>query len=302
MQMRDHLPMNRREWTLISVGMFVILAAILLRFLYDARTGTHLLGSNPAMLATVFPTLTPTPTPIPTQIPTPTDIPRIIINLGSMPSDLLEGDTATFSWAIYGVSATIDSTTVYYGTTSTPGSLAESVVPSETAYRYDVPDFKRGAFAIPMKFIGNSKLPTSGTYYARAYLRFGGKHLWSDEVSFLVSPKAKHTITVVNYPHTLPHEDNATFTWQIAGPVATSYYTVIVGGTTSLSGSLGYDKTLGDTPYQLLVADFARGTYPVPYQFVGNAKISQSGTYYFRALSVIGDKNIWSDEHSMTIQ
>jgi len=218
-----------------------------------------------------------------------------------MPSDLLEGNMATFSWAIYGVSATIDSTTVYYGTTRTIGSLTETVEPSMTNYRYDVNDFKKGAFVIPMKFIGSGVVPTSGTYYARAYLRFGGKHLWSDEISFSVYPKPTHTIAIVDFPMSVRTTENVPFTWYIAGPSATTYYTVIVGGTTSLPGELGYEKTLGDTPYTLRVSDFERGSYAVPYQFIGNTHFSESGTYFIRALTVIGDKNIWSKEYTLSV-
>ena len=69
-----------------------------------------------------------------------------------------------------------------------------------------------------------------------------------------------------------------------------------------MPGALDTVVDIPKTPYTVLVQDFTRGTYTVPLRFIGNAKVQDTGTYYFRALAFINGKNIWSDEYSFTVK
>lgn len=218
------------------------------------------------------------------------------------PTELTQGDTATFTWNVSGPSKIIHTTTVYYGPTSSTGTLSTSVEPGNTPYTDAVKDFIRGDFTIPFRYIGNATITTSGTYFYRAYALIDSKHYWSGERSFVVKQIPKHEIKIINRPSTVSPEGGASFTWEIYGPPATTGFTAIVGGTQSKPGALDTSVDIPKTPYAVLVNDFTSGTYDVPLRFIGNAKMSESGVYYFRGLAYINSKNIWSDEYSFTVQ
>lgn len=233
-------------------------------------------------------------------IQTPAELSVSFVNT---PGNLMEGNFATFTWFVDGPPMTIYTTTVYYGTVSTSGALNTDVLPLNTKYTQSVSDFLNGQYGIPLQFIGNAKMVTPGTYFARAYAYVNGKNYWSDERVFAVAPVPKNEIRVVDYPTRIEKDAVATFTWEIIGPVASTGYSVIVGGKVSNPGTLDESTEISSTSYNLIfVADFTSGIYTIPIRFIGNGLFSDTGTYYFRAFTWIKGKNIWSDEHSFIVQ
>lgn len=224
------------------------------------------------------------------------------ITVVSGPKELVEEDNAAFTWQISGQSNTIHTTTIYYGTTSVPGTLSTNVTPGETQYTDVVKDFIRGDYRIPLRFIGNAIIPAQGTYFYRAYAFIDGKHYWTPERVLFVKAKPRHEIKIVDPPRSVSAGENVAFTWDIFGPSATTGFTAIVGGKESKPGTFETVVDLPATPYSTLVKDFISGTYNVPLRFVGNTRITDPGVYYFRALALINGKNIWSDEYSLTVQ
>ena len=274
---------------------------------------------SPAVLGDIsepVPTLSPSPgqTHFNTTVPsiTTTSAPLLAratpsvakyeITVMSAPKELVEEDNAAFTWEISGLTNTIHTTTIYYGTTSVPGTLSTNVTPGETQYTDVVKDFIRGDYRIPLRFIGNAIISTQGTYFYRAYALIDGKHYWTGERPLVVKAKPRHEIKIVDPPRSISPGENVTFTWDIFGPSATTGFTAIVGGKESKPGTLDSSVDLPATPYSTLVSDFISGTYAVPLRFVGNTKITDPGVYYFRALASINGKNIWSDEYSLTVQ
>jgi len=250
---------------------------------------------------TSVPTETPSLTPTRTPTPTPSPIPYTL-SLDSIPSDITEGNTGSFTWSINGLTKIIHATVIYYGTTSTAGTLTTSATPEDTHYTYVLKDFADGNYTVPLTFVGNAVISSSETYYVRAYALIDGKHYWSSEHSFTVKAIPKNEIAMVNYPSQLSVGQTGTFTWQITGPSATIGYTTIVASKESKSGSL--DSTIGipQTPYSELVKDFTNGPFTVPLTFVGNASFSTTGKYYCRAYTYINGKYIWSDEFTITVE
>ncbi|MBI4064908.1 hypothetical protein HY409_00865 [Candidatus Gottesmanbacteria bacterium] len=238
----------------------------------------------------------PTPTVV---LPLPDAHTILVINA---PEEITEGNSGTFTWEVRGPATTIHTTTMYYGTSRSPGLLATSVEPGSTAYTDTIKDFMHGDFTVPLRFIGNVIVSKPETYYFRAYALIGGKHYWSSERSFVVKQIPKHEIKIVNPPGAVIAGGNVTFTWDVYGPAATTGFTAIVGGTQSKPGALDTSVDIPKTPYAVLVNDFTSGTYDVPLRFIGNAKIPELGAYYFRGLAFINGKNIWSDEYSFTVQ
>ena len=239
--------------------------------------------------------------PTPTATPTPT-IEKSVITLIDGPGELVEGDVATFTWHVGGPAKIIHTTTIYYGVTSAPGALDTYVTPAEARYTFHVQDFFQGNYAIPMRFVGNVHQLAPGTYFYRAYAFIDGKHYWSQERNYIVKQIPKHGITIINRPTVLSPGANATFTWDVYGPAATTGFTAIVGGRQSRPGVLDASVDIPKTPYTVLVQDFTGGTYNVPLRFIGNAIVTEPGVYYFRALAFINGKNIWSDEYSFTVE
>lgn len=257
------------------------------------NTGSAVLG-NSLVADTSIPTIT--------LIPTPTFM-DYAISIITGPKELSVGDTATFTWSAYGPSTTIHTSAIYYGTTSNPGDLTKSATGDNTSYTGVVKDFFQGDYRLPIQFIANTKLTIPGTYYYRAYAIIDGKNYWTDEHSFIVKSIPKNEIKIVNPPVKLSHDDNATFTWEVSGPSASTGFSTIVMGTVSKPGPLDNSIDVSKTSYTtILIHDFTTGIYAVPLRFIGNAKISQPGIYYYRAVAVIGGNNLWSDEYTLTVQ
>lgn len=105
----------------------------------------------------------------------------VIINV---PAQVTAGSTSTFTWRVEGPPATIQSTAVYFGETSIPGSLGKEVKPADTRYTSASPDFLKGSFGIPLQFIGNLKAATLGAYFYRIHANINGENFWTEEGTF----------------------------------------------------------------------------------------------------------------------
>jgi len=239
---------------------------------------------------------------IPTSRVLPTSGAQFQIVLVDGPGELVDGYPATFTWYISGAPGITHTSTVYFGMTSTPGNLSEDISPGQTNYSGRVGDFIQGEYVLPIRFVGNSEPLKQGTYYYRAYAYINNKHYWTDERMFIVSAPAVNTIKVVSFPETVVKGENAAFTWEIIGPANSTNFTAIVAGKDSKPGPLDVSTDISKTPYSVLVKDFISGTYNIPIRLVGNALLPEEGKYYFRALTFINGKNIWSDEYSLVVQ
>ncbi|MEK7141063.1 MAG: hypothetical protein AAB800_00790 [Patescibacteria group bacterium] len=242
----------------------------------------------------------PTPSPIFLSPTSSMQVPLVTVIDG--PGDIIEGDIASFTWYVDASPMTIRTTTVYYGMTSDPGVLVTQAAPDQTQYTRALQDFMDGTYGVPLRFVGSIPISTPGTYFYRGYARIGEKHYWSSEGSFVVHPKPRHEVKVSNFPNVVTGGENAAFTWDIYGPAATIGFTAIAGGKTSKPGTLESTVDVPQTPYTILTQDFTSGSFAIPLRFIGNARISDPGVYYFRALAFISGKNIWSDEYSFIVK
>jgi hypothetical protein len=218
------------------------------------------------------------------------------------PVELVEGSPATFTWAVSGPPRTIGITTVYFGTKSSPGTLSKTVTPGNAGYTFLLKDFLEGEYSIPLQFVGSISIPTPGTYYCRAYTLIDGDQIWSDERMFTVKPIPKNEIRIIDPPVEANRGSNVPFTWEITGPATTTTFTTVLLGKTSKSGQLETTVDIPQTPYTIMVKDFTNGNYNVPLRFIGNTTLNETGDYYFRALVLINNKNIWSDEYKLTVR
>lgn len=271
-----------------------------------SKQNNKIVKSNQSVLGKITEIfISPTPVPptiTPTITPTATPIPHTI-SFTHVPTELTQGNLATFNWWIAGPDTTIRTTTVYLATISTPGLLTVTVNPTDTRYTQNIKDFMDGTYNIPLQFIASIKVDTPGTYFIRAYALIGTKHYWSNEQEIVVKEIPRNEITVLDYPGKIKKGENAPFTWEITGPQATTGYTVIVGGKESKSGNLDETIDIPHTPYtEVFMKDFTAGTYNVPLRFVGNSTPRESGVHYFRAYAYINNKHVWSAEYSLTVE
>jgi hypothetical protein len=237
--------------------------------------------------------------------PTETPIQKISdfkISFIDAPRDLLEGSQATFTWSVQGSPEPIDTSTVYIGTKNISGSIDKTIKPSDLEYTIYIKDFIKGSYMIPMQFVGSVNIPNPGTYYARAYTYINGNHIWSDEHTFTVRQIPRNEIKIVNPPSSIYKGANVPFTWEIVGPAGTTTFTTIVLAKDSKPGLLDTTIDIPQTPYTVLIKDFTNGNYTVPLRFIGNAMFNETGEYYYRALTFMNNKNIWSEEYKLIVQ
>jgi hypothetical protein len=242
------------------------------------------------------------PSIVPTALipsPTPQDYSVAFTNI---PTDVTLPNSATFTWTVSGPSRIIKTTSVYLSSESSPGMLLKTTAPTDTKYTDMLTDFLDGTYTVPLVFVGNANFSLPGTYFYRAYALISGKHYWSDERTLNVKPEPKNEIRVIDRPTALFAGDTATFTWEITGPAGTTPFTAIVGAKESKPGGLGTDIGLEQSSYSVFVNDFTAGNFAVPLRYIGNYKVTEPGTYYFRALAFINGKNFWTDEYSFTVQ
>lgn len=115
-------------------------------------------------------------------------IPKHEIRIVNRPERLDLGKVATFTWEVTGPSATTGFTVIAGGRESRPGPLDTSVVLIQTPYGILVNDFTGKNIDVPLRFVGNSIINETGTYYFRALVFLNDKkiNIWSDEYSFTV--------------------------------------------------------------------------------------------------------------------
>lgn len=107
--------------------------------------------------------------------------------------------------------------------------------------------------------------------------------------------------TLVDAPKESPAGSVMTFTWRIDGSPTTINHTAVHFGLESNPGILETKVAPADTKYTDFVKDFAEGQYDIPLQFIGNVKVDEPGTYYFRVHAQVKDKHFWSDEYTFTV-
>ncbi len=217
------------------------------------------------------------------------------------PKEAETGKTTTFTWRVDGPPAIINHTAVHYGIVSDPGEKSSSVKPEDTKYTDFVKDFASGDYNIPLQFVGNTMISTSGTYYFRVHTLVDGKNYWTDEYTLEVKPQG-YSISFASATTTATVGQPVTFTWDINGPPTVVNTTTILFGLESNSEVLGSDVAPTDTKYTNKVSDFIKGTYNIPFRFIGNVKIATEGAYFYRAHTVIDGKNIWSDEYKLEVK
>lgn len=222
------------------------------------------------------------------------------LTLVDAPKEINAASTVTFTWRVDGPPTAIHHTSVHLGTSSQPGDLGNDVKPENTAYKLAVQDFANGDFNIPLQFVGNIFVDTPGTYYYRVHADIKGKQYWTDEYTLEVK-KQDYKVSVLNAPTEVAANQVFAFTWRIDGIPTTISHTSIHYGTVSTPGSLGKDVKPEDTKYIDLVKDFAKGSYNVPLQFVGNTTIIKPGTYYYRGHAIINNENYWTDEATLIV-
>ncbi len=242
----------------------------------------------------------PIPSPTPTIIPTPTIVPNSVSFI-EQPKDIIEEQSTTFTWYVDGSPNIITDTTVYFGTTSNPGVLTNNASPQDTSYTGALKDFMNGKYTIPLRFIASRQFLTPATYYYRGYALVDGKHIWSDEHTLNVTGPP-HSVKIVDKPGTVKVGESANFTWEVSGPPLTTNYSAIVYSKESKPGELRISTGITSTPYTTLVKDFTTGTYNVPLRFIGSAQLTEPGTYYFRGLTVVDNRNIWTEESSFKVE
>lgn len=103
------------------------------------------------------------------------------LTLVTAPNDVKAGGIATFTWRVDGPPTTIYHTALYFGKQSVPDKLGKDVHPAETKYNEALQDFNFGKYVIPLQFVGNVKLSTSGKYYYRLHALIKDKNYWSEE-------------------------------------------------------------------------------------------------------------------------
>lgn len=217
------------------------------------------------------------------------------------PKEAEVNKSTTFTWNIEGPPATINHTAVHYGIVSDPGEKGANVKPEDTKYTDFVKDFATGDFNIPLRFIGNSVITAPGTYYFRVHALIDNKNYWTDEYTLEVKPQG-YSISFVSTPTSATVGQPVTFTWDINGPPTVVNSTTVLFGLESNPGVLGSNVSPKDTKYTNQVPDFIKGSYNIPFRFVGNEKISSAGAYFYRAYTVIEGKNIWSDEYNLEVK
>lgn len=108
------------------------------------------------------------------------------VSLIDGPKETEAGKVLTFTWRVDGAPTTITHTSVHYGRTSVPGELGKDVKPAEVPYSDLIKDFADGKYNIPLQFVGNTRVLSSGTYYYRAHAIINGANYWTSEYTLEV--------------------------------------------------------------------------------------------------------------------
>ncbi|MEM4331952.1 MAG: hypothetical protein QW500_01590 [Candidatus Micrarchaeia archaeon] len=111
--------------------------------------------------------------------------------------------------------------------------------------------------------------------------------------------KEKPKIVLEEYPTQIKAGETASFKWSVSGAKGTVAYTSVRIGKESnvVSDSISPDRT----SYTLSTPGYPAGSYNVPGKFTDSIMMSEPGTYYARAHTVVDGKHVWSEEISFTV-
>lgn len=112
--------------------------------------------------------------------------PKNEIKVVNYPSEISQGENASFTWEIDGPSDETHFTAIVAGKEPKQGVLDTPVTIDMTPYKVIVTDFTSGTSHVPLRFIGNTRISDPGVYYFRAVALINGKNIWSDQYSFTV--------------------------------------------------------------------------------------------------------------------
>lgn len=115
------------------------------------------------------------------------------------------------------------------------------------------------------------------------------------------TPVEEKVVYFVSAPENAIIGDFVNVTWAVAGVDEKTQHTAIHYDYTSHPGKLGTNVTVKASGYEKLTPEFANKSYNLPKTFSAKIQLMQTGTLYYRAHAVIGDKNYWTDERNITI-
>ncbi len=103
------------------------------------------------------------------------------------PTKVRANENFSFTWDISGPTASTDYTTIVASRESKPGLIENTIDRSQTPYNNVLVDeFTQGKYDVPLRFVGNTSISESGTYYIRATAKINDKYLWSDEYTLKI--------------------------------------------------------------------------------------------------------------------
>ncbi len=109
-----------------------------------------------------------------------------VINLTSMPTKATSNQPTQLSWSVTNSTNILNTTTLYWGSDSSPSALPTDASPQAVGYPNSLPDYQDGHFQLPSNFQATIGPLAPGRYYYRAYARIDNQHLWTPEVSLIV--------------------------------------------------------------------------------------------------------------------
>ncbi len=132
---------------------------------------------------------------------------------------------------------------------------------------------------------------------ATALLFSGCAQQPQEGISPPVPEKAAPKVTLETAPTTATAGEEMTISWRVSGDAATTPHTAIHYGPSSVPNPTGPQDYPKATPFQCQV-----NNCPIPSSFSAKLKISEPGTYYYRAHAVVNGENVWSEEKAITIE
>jgi len=106
----------------------------------------------------------------------------------SSPNSITLGSPASFTWKVnVPAGLTTPFTTLYWGYESSPSALIENDSPQAVGYLHPPSDYEKGEFPLPLTFDVSIVPDRPGQVFFRSYALVQGKHLWSPELSFIVT-------------------------------------------------------------------------------------------------------------------
>lgn len=112
------------------------------------------------------------------------------VEVTSRPKTVEVGDRAAVDWYVEVPDGQVTAaTTIYWGYESSPSALLFFDSPQAVGYPNHPGDYESGDFPLPSTFTVSITPDTVGMVYFRSYALVRGNHLWSEEKSFLVTPK-----------------------------------------------------------------------------------------------------------------